>query len=105
MAGLSTSKTEEIVKARYLRYLTNKPDTKKLPYIYEQSFTVDPTDSNSFYRDRASLSTSFNMSILRDLTLREHNKTKERLINIYQKGTDLKKYGRLKGNMQYLEDA
>lgn len=105
MSGLPTSKTEDTVKARYLRYLTNKPTVKKLPYIYEQSFTVDPADPNSFYRNRELLSSPFNMSILRDLTLREHNKTKERLVNVYQKGTDIKKYGRLKGNMQYLEDA
>jgi hypothetical protein len=47
------------------------------------------------------------------LTIREHNKTKEKLIRIYQKGADIKTgkddqnnlYGRRRGNMQYVEDS
>jgi hypothetical protein len=83
--------------------LGNNPEVKKLPYIITQSFDIN--DPTSFYRDRGPLPNPFNMSILRDLTIREHNKTKEKLVNIYQKGADIKKYGRVKGNMQYLEDA
>ena len=65
----------------------------------------DINDDSSFYRERPALVAPFNMSILRDLTLREHNKTKEKLVNNYQKGADIRKYGRIKGNMQYLEDS
>jgi hypothetical protein len=51
--------------------------------------------------------------MLRDLSLRKHNKTKENLIVAFQKGADMKHgkdsygrpYGRLRGNMQYLEDS
>jgi hypothetical protein len=87
----------------YSTYLTNNPNQKKLPYILTQ-----PTDLNnplSFYRDRPSLVVPFNSSILRDLTIRQRTKTKEYLIDIYQGAADIKKYGRLQGNMQYVEDA
>jgi hypothetical protein len=90
-------------QTQFTTYLGNNPEVKKLPYIITQSFDIN--DPTSFYRDRGPLSNPFNMSILRDLTIREHNKTKEKLVNIYQKGADIKKYGRVKGNMQYLEDA
>lgn len=103
MAGILTEKTEANVQARYKRYLEGKPNIKKLPYIYAQSFDIN--DPNSFYRTRLLPIPPFNMSVLKDLTIREHNKTKERLINSYQKGADIKKYGRVKGNMQYLEDS
>lgn len=103
MSGIPKEKTEINVQARYKQYLSVKTDIKKLPYIYAQSFNIN--DADSFYRDRTTLTPPFNMSVLKDLTLREHNKTKERLVNIYQKGADIKKYGRVKGNMQYLEDA
>lgn len=90
-------------QTQFTTYLGNNPEVKKLPYIITQSFDIN--DPTSFYRDRGPLPNPFNMSILRDLTIREHNKTKEKLVNIYQKGADIKKYGRVKGNMQYLEDA
>lgn len=102
-SGIPTLKTEINVKARYLRYLSMTPSLKKLPYIYMQSFDVN--DMDGFYRDRPILTAPFNMSVLRDLTIREHNRTKENLVNSYQKGSDLKKYGRIKGNMQYIEDS
>lgn len=79
--------------------------TKKLPYILSQSFM--PSSDDYFYRDRT-LPDPFNMSDTRDITLRKHrkhNKTKEIFTNIYQKGLDIKKFGRMKGNMQYLEDS
>ena len=39
--------------------------------------------------------------------IRVNNKTKEYLVNIFQKGLDIKdpKFGRLRGNMRYLEDS
>lgn len=87
--------------AQFTTYLQNNLDVKKLPWIFYKPFT----GADSFYKDREALGNTFDMSVLRDITIREHNKTKEKLINIYQKGVDIKKYGRLKGNMQYLEDS
>lgn len=103
MTGISTVKNETNVQDRYKKYLIEKPTIKKLPYIYAQSFDIN--DPTSFYRTRPDLVVPFNMSVLRDLTIREHNKTREKLIDSYQKGADIKQYGRVKGNMQYLEDA
>jgi hypothetical protein len=92
-----------IQPADYSTYLTNNPNQKKLPYILTQP--TDLNDQLSFYRDRQSLVVPFNSSILRDLTIRQQAKTKEYLIDIYQGAADIKKYGRLQGNMQYVEDA
>lgn len=99
------NKTEAAVKLRYKEYLSHSSistDLKKLPYIYTQSFDVN--DEESFFRERT-LSNPVVMSDFKDVTLRENNKTKEKLVNSYQKGADIRTYGRMKGNMQYLEDA
>lgn len=96
-------KTEDVVKSRYKRFLAQKSYIKKLPYIYTQSYDVN--DTNSFFRDRGNLTIPFTMASLKDMNLRKHNKSSEILMTSYQKGSDLKKYGRLKGNMQYLEDS
>lgn len=96
-------RTEAIVKGRYTKYLIAKPAVKKLPYIYTQSFDIN--DLNSFFRNRGDLVAPFNMSILKDINLRQHNKSNELLLASYQKGSEIKKFGRLKGNIQYLEDS
>jgi hypothetical protein len=100
---LPADRDEAAVQARYLEYLSDPSITiKKLPYIYVQSFDVN--DPDSFFRDRPLTNTPI-MSEFKDITLREHNKTKERLVNIYQKGANMRTFGRMRGNMQYLEDA
>jgi len=101
----TTVATEDNVKLRYKEYLTDKTDVKKLPYIFLQSFDVNNPLSFFKTRTKPTPGTAYNMSTLRDLTIREHNKTKEKLVDSYQMGMDIKKYGRMKGNMQYLEDA
>jgi len=103
MAGIDTAHTDQNVKLRYERYLIGKSNVKKIPYIFSDSFDVN--DSNSFYGFRNPVAEPFNMSELRDLSIRENNKTKEKMISVYQKGADIKQYGRRKGNMQYLEDS
>jgi hypothetical protein len=62
----------------------------KLPYIKN-----DP----NFIRNRDSFVAN------KDITIRYDNKSREKLLQIYQKGVDIKKNGRLKGNMQYVEDS
>jgi len=103
MVGIDTAHTDQNVKLRYERYLIGKSNVKKIPYIFSDSFDVN--DSNSFYGFRNPVTEPFNMSELRDLSIRENNKTKEKMISVYQKGADIKQYGRRKGNMQYLEDS
>jgi hypothetical protein len=102
LVGFVGAKTEQRVKDRYKKYLIMKPEIKKLPYIYTSSYDVN--DSTSFFRDRGDLTAPFNSSVLRDINLRKHNKSSELLLSMYQKGADIKQFGRLKGNMQYMED-
>ena len=68
--------------------LQNNTTIKKLPYILYQP---------NFIRDR--------VGETRDITILENNKTKEKLINCFQQGLDIKTEGRVKGNMQYVEDS
>ena len=60
-----------------------------------KSFNV--LDSESFFNQSE--------KTIRDISIREHNKTKEKLVNVFQKAMDIKKYSRMRGNMQYLEDS
>ena len=96
------------VDLRYKKYLIdNIKGIKKLPYIITQVsektnfdyFNVD--EATSFYRNREGEVNP----LLKEVSIREHNKTKEKLVNIYQKGRNLKTEGRMRGNMQYLEDS
>jgi len=64
---------------------------KKLPYIPEML-------KDNFVYDRSS-------NIYKDFNIYKDNRTKKNLIQIYQKGANIKKEGRLKGTMQYAEDA
>jgi hypothetical protein len=41
----------------------------------------------------------------KDCTIIKENKSKENIVNIYQRGLNIKSEGRLKGNMQYVEDS
>lgn len=97
--SLGTASTEMGAKDQYKAYLLANPSVKKLPFIWTRDV------SNPLWPKSS--------SILRDLTIRQHNKTKENLVNMYQKGANMKygldsnnrPYGRLRGNMQYLEDS
>lgn len=75
---------------QFLDYLIANPSVKKIPYIKYQE---------NFIRDRSL------ESLVRDITIKDNSKTKEKLINFYHKAQDIKKVGRLKGNMQYVEDS
>jgi hypothetical protein len=103
MSGIGTTHTEANVKLRYERYLVNTPTIKKIPYIFTKSIDVN-VDGN-FYDERPPIVEPFSTSALKDINLYEDKKTKENSIINYQKGANIKQYGRRKGNMQYLEDS
>lgn len=73
----------------FIDYLTANPSKKKVPYIYYNPDFVDGT------RDPL---------VNKDLTIREYNKTKEKLVYSFQRGLDMRDYGRMRGNMHYVED-
>ena len=80
------------LEAKFERYLTNNPSVLRLPFIE----VVDPIIFNKDWKtgDRRA-----------EVKLYQHNKTKEVLIKNYQKGFDIREVGRIKGNMQYVEDS
>ena len=80
---------------QFSELLKGDPTIKKVPYIMSKSFNV--LDSESFFNQSE--------ETIRDISIREHNKTKEKLVNVFQKAMDIKKYSRMRGNMQYLEDS
>lgn len=96
--------SEEELNAAYKQYLLDNPTVTKIPFIWNRD-TITPLNLK--------WPNTVNQNMLRDLSLRKHNKTKENLIVAFQKGADMKHgkdsygrpYGRLRGNMQYLEDS
>lgn len=102
--NLGNKETESDAKIAYENYLKAHPEITKIPFIWSRD-TLTPLNSN--WHDW------IKSDLLRDLSLRRHNKTKENLIVAFQKGADMKygkdslgrPYGRLRGNMQYLEDS
>ena len=64
--------------------------------MFKKSFNIN--DSNNFYLERPD-------GVNRDVSIRTHNKTGELLVNTYQRAMNIKKHGRMRGNMQYLEDS
>lgn len=73
---------EELLKQRYETFLINKPEYKKLPFIRHFRKSENTT----------------NVWLKKDKLLSENR------INSNQQGIDIKKSGRIRGNMQYLED-
>lgn len=73
----------------FINYLNTNPTKQKVPYIfYNPNFADESRDP----------------LLNRDITIREYNKTKEKLVNSFQRGLDMKDYGRMRGNMHYVED-
>jgi hypothetical protein len=83
---------------KYIAYLKANPDVKKVPYLKlvndfdkEKTVTDDLTANPSIYG-------------LRDLNFVLDPKSGKYKTQIYQKACDIKKHGRLRGNMHYVED-
>jgi hypothetical protein len=85
--------SKESTMVQYAQYMQGQNVPKKIPFIWSRDTSVN------------GINWPENNLVLRDLSLREHNKTREKLIQVYQKGNDIKTQGRLKGNMQYVEDS
>lgn len=77
-----------------------KGSIKKLPFIETVSNLNDvilPQDSILLVNPK--------IESLRRVNIIMNAKTKEKLLQIYQRGCDIKSYGRIKGNMSYVEDS
>jgi hypothetical protein len=80
----------DYLKARYKAYLTAKTDIKKLPFIIR--LRKEDLETNAQWE-----ANSTNVWLQEDKDLNEYR------IHTNQLGNDIKQYGRLRGNMQYLE--
>lgn len=72
---------------QFTNYLNTNTNIKKIPYILTTPNFYNVTKPN-----------------LHQVTLVNNVKTNEKSIISYQKGYDISKHGRLKGNMEYVED-
>lgn len=95
------------LESKYKNFLEENEDVAKIPYIE----TVDElTNKIPVYKRTDSVS-DHGLSdhpydnTLRDINIKVNKKTKEKTIQVYQRGLTLKEFGRLRGNMEYLEDS
>lgn len=94
------------LEQKYLEYLQTEDTPSKIPYIEcvrelteKIPVTYETTSTGSI------LSKHPTMDVLRDINIKMLNKTREKVVQVYQRALPIKKFGRLRGNMEYLEDA
>lgn len=102
------------IQENYLAYLQEATAPSKIPYIecvreltnkIPVTYETTSNPSVSLFTDDSILSRSPSMDVLRDINIKMLNKTKEKVVQVYQRALPIKKVGRLRGNMAYLEDA
>ena len=106
----------EIIKTNYEEFLIAHPTIAKIPYIETvpeltekipvyKTTTANPEIDliNPPHNDDDKKPPTAH--ILRATNIKVHNKTYEHLIRSYQRGLTVRKFGRLRGNMDYLEDS
>ena len=94
-------------KERYQEYLSRPGAPLKIPYIEcvkELSDKIPVTYSTTSDPNKP-LDPHPYAEVLRDLNLKALHKTREKAIQSYQRALTIRKYGRLRGNMEYLEDS
>ena len=104
--GLPQVKNELI--NNYFSYLSSNPNVAKLPFIWCRNTNIfnenwpDPEAGSKDinlknYKSQIKPLMSYQAAI-------DYNHFKEQVITVYQQAKDIKDFGRLSGNMQYLED-
>lgn len=83
---------------RKLPYIECVPElTEKIPVTYDTIIKKRPEDTV--------LGTHPRWAVLRDINIKMYPKTKEKVVQVYQRTLPISKFGRLRGNIEYLEDA
>ena len=106
----------ETIKTNYKEFLTANPAVAKIPYIETvpeltekipvyKTTTSNPQKELNNPPHNDATNPPPTAEVLRAVNIKVHNKTYERLIQSYQRGLTVKKFGRLRGNMDYLEDS
>ncbi len=93
----------DYLKKEYKKILQGKYGVQKIPYIVTCSdLNIDiPISIVSTEREyRLAVP-----SVIRAINIKKDIKLSDKIIQIYQKGLSIKKYGRLQGNLEYIEDC
>ena len=95
------------LQEKYKEFLEGVNAPSKIPFIEtteELTELIPVTYSTTSYKDTI-LSNNPTWEVLRKINIKMNNKTKEKLIQVYQRGVNISKVGRMRGNMEYVEDA
>ena len=106
----------EEIKTNYKNFLLEEGAPVKIPYIETvpeltkaipvyKTTTSDPQKELNNPPHNDATNPPPTAEVLRAVYIKVHNKTYEQLIQSYQRGLTVKKFGRLRGNMDYLEDS
>lgn len=92
---------------RYFEYLRQPGFPYKLPYIRTvQDLTGEiPVEYSTLTGEDSMPDKSTTWGQLRDIAIKVNNKTNEKSIQSYQRSLPIAKIGRLRGNMEYLENC
>lgn len=98
------------VQENYLAYLQAADAPPKIPYIecVRELTEKIPVTYEAISNMNSKLSDydgSPTWEVLRDINIKVLNKTNEKVIQVYQRALPIRKFGRLRGNMEYLEDT
>ena len=92
---------------KYLEYLQSEYAPSKIPYIECVSELTEkiPVTYETTSFPGTVLPGSPTWEILRDINIKTLNKSRENIVQVYQRALPITKFGRLRGNMAYVEDA
>ena len=97
----------ERIKTNYETYLKEEGSPVKIPYIETVPELTEKIKvklkTDSIAED--GLQDYPHAHTLRDVNIKQNRKTRENTVQVYQRGLTLQKFGRLRGNMEYLEDC
>lgn len=92
---------------KYKEYLLKPGAPYKIPLIrVVEDIALDwPAKEDTLIGGNGNVSPGITWGQQRDIGIKSSNKTKENTIQIYQRATSISGVGRLRGNLQYLEDT
>lgn len=95
------------IRERYEEYLKSPGAPLKIPYIecVKDLSEKIPVSFDITSDPNSPLTPYPKIEVLRDINLKSLHKTREKAIQVYQRTLTIKKFGRLRGNMEYLEDS
>ena len=95
------------IEERYLQYLIENPTVHKIPYIHCVPELTEkiPVEYKTTSNPNVELPKEPTWDILRDINIKKSKKTGEDIIQMYQRALPIKKFGRIRGNIEYLEDC